>query len=360
VDGSEGFGRISINHQGVRGRDLPEGAPGRLDRLLFLGDSFTEARQVDDDETFCSLLEARLSRQLQHEVWIGNAGQSALDAADYLWYLPAYEQKLHPELFVIAYSPWDFQLNRKNQLVGLVARFDAAAAPGRQVRCQTTSGPGTVRPIWRAVLGRSSLARYAFGRFRPAREAERPRPTPRTPGDRSRAPRPRPRGYPRSGWRWREVEALEARSGPQPRIATVGQMEKYFQALVARSRTPIAVTYINFYSPVEPSDHHVEEERIRDATARLRIPFIPTSPAFQDDWARTGRLVNGFHRSMTGPGTGHLNAWGHQIVARALAPSLAGLLSDPSRPRRLRIAQARAQADSGEPSAVAIAGAARS
>jgi lysophospholipase L1-like esterase len=137
-------------------------------------------------------------------------------------------------------------------------------------------------------------------------------------------------------------------------------MVRYFQALVARSQTPVAITYLNFYSPVEPSDHHVEEERIREAAARLAIPFIPTSDAFRTDWARTGRLVNGFHWSKTGPGTGHMNPLGHQIVAQALAPTLDALLADPSGPRRLRLAQARAVATAGEPVAVTIAGGARS
>jgi lysophospholipase L1-like esterase len=106
-------------------------------------------------------------------------------------------------------------------------------------------------------------------------------------------------------------------------------------------------------------DHRVEEERIREAAARVKIPFIPTSDAFSADWARTGRLVNGFHWSKTGPGTGHLNARGHQIVARALTPSLGTILADPSGPRRLRSAEARAQAQSGEPAEVALAGGAR-
>jgi hypothetical protein len=317
VDGSEGFGRISINRQGVRGRDLPAGAAGRVHRLLLLGDSFTEARQVDDDQTFGAQLEARLSRQLRREVWIGNAGQSALEASDYLYYLPAYEQKLHPELFLIAFSPWDFKLNEKNQLAGLLSRFDPAAPPGQRVRTQTPAGPGSIPRSLRAVLGYSSLARYAFLRWRPAREELR--------------------------------QHEDARSEPHPRVATVDQMVSYFQALVARSRTPIAVTYINFYSPVEPNDHHVEEERIREAATRLSIPFIPTSAAFREDWARTGRLVNGFQWSKTGPGTGHLNPRGHQIVARALSPSLAAILADPSGLRRLRAAEARAQSRSEAP-----------
>lgn len=311
VDGSEGFGRTHLNRQGVRGRDLPAASQGNVRRIVSLGDSFTEAAQVDDNETYCAKLEAKLARRLHEDVWIGNCGQNGFLAADYLCYLPLYQQRLHPELVVIACSPWDFRLSRHNDLDGVIARFDPSPGAQTGVICRTPNGPGSVPRALRALLGCSSLVRYAYIRFRSPRDTAR-----------------------------RREESLGEKS---PKIATAGQMEQYFRALVARAQTPVVITYINPYSPLIPDDHHVEEQRIREAASRLDVPFISTTPAFRRSFLRTGQLASGFQWSKTGPGTGHLNPLGHTIVAETLASPLAGLLADPARLRSLRRAQAAAQ-----------------
>src|SRR5256885_4678142 len=48
----EGAGRSHWNEHGIRRQDNPAGAPA----LLMLGDSITEAMQVDDDQTFSARL----------------------------------------------------------------------------------------------------------------------------------------------------------------------------------------------------------------------------------------------------------------------------------------------------------------
>jgi lysophospholipase L1-like esterase len=64
---------VRINSKGHRGPELGAKAPGEL-RLLALGDSFTLGVQVEEEQTFSALLEAKLTASLGRPVRIINAG----------------------------------------------------------------------------------------------------------------------------------------------------------------------------------------------------------------------------------------------------------------------------------------------
>ena len=64
---------VRINSRGIRGPEVAEREPGEL-RLLAVGDSFTLAVQVAEEETFSARLEALLEERLQRPVTILNAG----------------------------------------------------------------------------------------------------------------------------------------------------------------------------------------------------------------------------------------------------------------------------------------------
>src|SRR4051794_31814096 len=100
TNGREGFGRFRWSAQGVRGRDLPLADDHKAPRVVVMGDSYTRAEEVPDSQTFCGLLEQQLACRLGREVWVGNCGRVANDAADYLYHLPDYERKFHPDLIL--------------------------------------------------------------------------------------------------------------------------------------------------------------------------------------------------------------------------------------------------------------------
>jgi hypothetical protein len=295
LDGTEGFGRVHLNLQGVRGRELPSTDNRGVRRIAVLGDSFSQAAQVDDDQTFCARLEAQLSRRLHQEVWIGNCGRGSLAAADYLGDLPVWERRLHPELVLILFSPGDFRIGVHRPLVDLTARHDPSAAHGSRLISQPPGKAiGASGPL-RLLFGCSSLACYGYVRLRKTS---------------------------------RTGTEEEPKSSMAAVTATVAQMQEYFACLQAIAREPIACAYINPCSPFDKPYQQEEEQRLQQATARLRIPFVATGPAFRRDFAHTGQPANGFLWSWRGPGRGHLNATGHQIVAEALAPMVARLLGD--------------------------------
>jgi lysophospholipase L1-like esterase len=325
VNGREGYGRVHWNRQGVRGRDLPADNGAKVPRVVVMGDSYTRAEEVHDDQTFCALLERQLAGRLGREVWVGNCGRVANDAADYLYHLPAYERKFRPDLVLIAFTLSDFRLMDGRIIPGVSAQFDPAATRGDGLTTQPEAEgkegallkrylPGGLANMAQAAIDGSSLSLYGAARlyavtFRPPLEAK-------------------------------YVSGVE-------HIATTRQMERYLAALVARVKSPVACVYINPWSPllVKTNDYfdRVAEQRLQAAAARLRIPMVATGTAFQAYVTRSGQPAIGYHKTELGPGEGHLNRDGHRIMAECLTPAMTRLLDAGSRLQELRLAQLRAR-----------------
>lgn len=75
--------------------------------ILFVGDSRTEAKQVNDDEKFSSVAETLL-HQRGVAVNVRNLGEGGRAMADYVTYLPMYKQLYDPAAIVIQVSENDF------------------------------------------------------------------------------------------------------------------------------------------------------------------------------------------------------------------------------------------------------------
>jgi len=79
--------RITTNELGLRGREIQETElEGQTTRVLVLGDSYTFGVYVDDDETYCAVLEAQL-RDLGKQALVLNAGYTSGFETDeqYCW-----------------------------------------------------------------------------------------------------------------------------------------------------------------------------------------------------------------------------------------------------------------------------------
>ena len=324
VNGREGLGHIHWNQQGIRGRDLPAAGAGKVHRIVVMGDSFTEAEGVNDNQTYCARLEDRLSQRLRQDVWVGNCGRPALDAADYLYYLPAFEKRFHPELIVITYNLSDFRVS-KHLICGVTAQFDPAAAFGHGLIVQPLSqskedalldknAPRPVARLAHGLIDHSGLALYGAARL-----------------------------YAMHWRKWAKDKFITQ----VDQIATVEQMERYFASMIAISKTPIACAYVAPRNPISESNNHwdqITERRLMIATARLKIPYVDSSGAFRQYFARTGQPANGFSNTVEGPGIGHLNAEGHRVVAETMAPAIERLLAERWGLHRLRVAQWQAHA----------------
>lgn len=157
----EGRGRSRWTVHGIR-RDAP--IPAGLSRVMVMGDSFTEAFQVNDDETFCAAAEASLARA-GLPVPILNAGRASRSPADYVAQAPLYLQTFHPRWTVVQVNDADFEGDSWRTDKTHFVRDDATGE--LRVKVVETKGPnGRLRwRIYNEVVNRVALVPWALGRL---------------------------------------------------------------------------------------------------------------------------------------------------------------------------------------------------
>lgn len=91
LPGISGSKRFYINQLGVRGRE-----PSETDRyrILVFGGSTVESGELDEDETWVSLLEKRLNVGRGEQVWVGNAGRRGGGVRDHILQLKYFEPQI--------------------------------------------------------------------------------------------------------------------------------------------------------------------------------------------------------------------------------------------------------------------------
>lgn len=110
---------IRIDSLGLRDRELAVPRPGDLFRILVLGDSYVEGKQVRLEEVFAKRLEAELRRRFPARRWeVVNAGVSGYGTADELELFETVGRKLEPQVVIVAFAiANDVQDNRASPFV---------------------------------------------------------------------------------------------------------------------------------------------------------------------------------------------------------------------------------------------------
>ncbi|MCC6175067.1 MAG: hypothetical protein IT305_07170 [Chloroflexi bacterium] len=94
---------IEINSKGLRGPEIDYPKPPGEYRILVVGDSFTFGEQVNQDETFTSLLESRLNAQESGQTYrVLNAGSNGWATANELIYLAKEGVRFQPDVVIVA------------------------------------------------------------------------------------------------------------------------------------------------------------------------------------------------------------------------------------------------------------------
>lgn len=95
---------VSINTHGWRGREMSLTKPEGVYRVLVLGDSFMAGLQVENEDTFASVLEDRLNRQqLPHRVEVMNFSVPSWGTGQEYLSLREYGLSFEPDLIVLAF-----------------------------------------------------------------------------------------------------------------------------------------------------------------------------------------------------------------------------------------------------------------
>ena len=96
--------RIRINSLGLRDREVSREKPPGVFRILVLGDSFTEGKQVRLEETFPKQLEATLREKFPDRRWeVVNGGVSGYGTADEIKFFEILGRSLDPDLVILAF-----------------------------------------------------------------------------------------------------------------------------------------------------------------------------------------------------------------------------------------------------------------
>jgi GDSL-like Lipase/Acylhydrolase family len=116
---ADGTWYFHINNQGMRAdRDYSYEKPAGVRRIIALGDSMTAGLEVDNEQTFCSVLERELNRAgLTVEVL--NAGVSGFSSAEECLYLERELMKYRPDLVIVSFCPNDLDDNVRTGLFKL-------------------------------------------------------------------------------------------------------------------------------------------------------------------------------------------------------------------------------------------------
>lgn len=104
--GTEGSGTGYWNSLGMRNPEIPSKQPGEK-RVLFLGDSYTEAVQVPEENTFCRLSERLLHASNAKQITTINGGRSGATPAYYAHLASFYNKVISPDLVVIQFNTDD-------------------------------------------------------------------------------------------------------------------------------------------------------------------------------------------------------------------------------------------------------------
>jgi hypothetical protein len=290
IQGSEGFAITSINQDGWRGPEFLAPYPGEV-RIIAVGDSFTEALQVADGFTYGDQLSSLLERRIGRPVRVLNCGASGGNPAEYLHLARHLTSRYRPDWTIIQVTDSDFadeELFNDDRRFRLVAKRSGYETRRNPIDSHWT-GAATRWPVL------SSLTGWGVWRVAVRMYKAHNRPTRAT------------------------TELKGADQGPS--AAALEALPWLLGSL--KTEYPGAVL---LYIPETATETSVSktERALQAAAVRADMPMINVRDEFETFEHTSRQRVRGFANTI--PGQGHLNAWGHAIVAGRLARDFSALL----------------------------------
>src|SRR5215213_5185913 len=292
----EGRGVCAYNEYGFRGGPVGEKKPGEM-RIVALGDSYTEAQQMDIEQTYPARLEQLLGAKPQagwQSVRVLNGGRSASS--------PAYCVRLAEEYKRIFQPDWVVLLTNDGNWVNI---FDpskeiylkpAGDALKLEVRWKWDSMSPLMKRLMRWRVRDLATFQYAYARLGTMQAVRAKAASNEAAGAGAQA----------EGRAGEKVPAARLEKAVE---WTVEQMSKLYPKLVV-VHIPTGAT-VKGLGPKQPV-----EDLLVKSCGRYGVPLILMRDRINQDFAETSEPPYGFHNTL--PWTGHLNAHGHALVARAL------------------------------------------
>jgi hypothetical protein len=258
-------------------------------RILCIGDSFTEAFQVSDDEVYTTLVEQALDAA-GIQVAVLNVGRSGLSVADYVANAAAYRTAATPSWTVVQVTGRDFYeetwQTTKTHFKRACPACPVEVVPMPPVR------DGRARRIMRWLRNQSALVGFGIHRWQELTGVTRQNSEPPPPDPRVFAAAATPHEYP-----------------------VKEELRMLAQAYDGR----LTLLLLGRFDPRAPGRDTSDEAVIRHAARDLGISLACSKDEYEALAAR-GQTPNGF--ANTSPISGHLNANGHAAAAHALTREL--------------------------------------
>jgi len=281
----EGFGVTCYGNANEVQTPFDSGLP-----VVVLGDSYTEAVQVDNAEKYASLTEVAL-RERGWDVNLINLGDSNRTIADFVYMAPEIMARYAPEIVVI-------QTNQSGLFDSLNPNRDNYFASHADGELKVIHRDRKEKPLLvQNIIHASGLLTL-------------------------------------TAVRWDQTtEALTARNAPPeaPARAQSEQLAQEIAQLVAaypNSQIVILIipgVPILFPDKINPGWENPNDMEVLSILAQTeKISVVYPAPAFRELYKKYGLFPRGFFNSA--PNYGHLNRYGHLAVAETLTTALEALL----------------------------------
>ena len=326
---SEGHGNIRINSIGFRGPEVTLPKPEGVFRIAVLGDSFIEALQVNEHQTFCRVLSEQLSRKIQScQFEIINCGVSGYGTAQQLQMLRHHVAPLTPDAVLLAVFPGNDIRNNLRSLEQDPARPYYTLSESGDLRLDTSfrtsdaylTAASTYEQNKRALINRSRLLQLLHS----ARN--------RTP-DQGHALRSQSVEDGLAASVSDNLYCYSESSGDQGAQAWL-LTERLISAIAdecQRLNTSLIVFTVSTPAQVYPDaelrarlqrqvgvhDLLYADRRIQQLCASAGIDFVPLASQLQHNVNQSGDFYHGFGNTVMG--RGHWNHVGHAAAAGLVA-----------------------------------------
>ena len=312
----EGHGQVRVNSAGFRGPEVSLQPPNEVFRVAVLGDSFTEALQVDEQATWVQQLQSRLNGDSHCRLLSASGGQVQLLNFGVGGYGTGQElitwrhlaSRYSPDLVILAIYPGnditDNEPTAKSDRPVFRLGSDGELKLDNSFRQQTAtrwrlSLPGQ---LVESLINRSRLLQLLNeAKNRRASKPTSPRAAP------SASPPPPPQA---SEEAWSITDALIAQLNRE--VNAQGA-----RLLVVSTSSPDQVWPRPHQRPLHP---FAQEQRLASLLAPRRIPFLALGPILQMQADEKSLTLHGFPGQA--PGEGHWNPTGHRLAAEIIEPWL--------------------------------------
>ncbi|GMU55440.1 MAG: hypothetical protein AMXMBFR33_45860 [Candidatus Xenobia bacterium] len=298
----EGFGVSHWHQNGIRGEAPRVGEPS----ILVLGDSFTEACHVHDDEVFTRLAQIDLTLT-GSPLRIYNCGRAGHSLADFVGRGPAYLERLRPAWTVVVVRREDLEEGAWGK--GPSAHF---IVNGNNVETAVPQiGRSRLRDLMQATSKFILLPEFAYDRFLLYRNGIEQEPRLFSAGSKQNETKlSAPLGGPLTG-PFGDGSQRSGRDFP---------IEHELDLLSKVYNRRVTVLYLSEFDPEATTATTPLEKRIQAHCQKQGLSFAATSQANAEHFRSTGRVPYGAWNTKFN--TGHMNPDGHRVAARVLSQEL--------------------------------------